>query len=85
MIARTRPPNHAPGIWNTDQVTRSRVRRLFSCEGAALEATFRLVNQSMSVMSCNGRHSDQKLVNQSKFVISCNVRHGDQLCVCVCV
>ena len=44
---------------------------------------FKLVNQSKSVMSCNGRHSDQKLVNQSKSVISCNVCHGDQLCVFV--
>ena len=35
----------------------------------------------MSVMSCNGRHSDKKLVNQSKSVMSCNIRHGD--CVCV--
>ena len=52
--------------------------KLFSCKGAALEATFRLVNQSMSVMSCNGRHSDQKLVNQSKSVMSCNIRHSDQ-------
>ena len=58
---------------------------IFSCEGAALEATFKLVNQSKSVMSGNGRHCDQKLVNQSKSVMSCNVRHSDQLCVCVCV
>ena len=56
---------------------------LFSCEGAALEVTFKLVNQSKSVMSCNGRHSDQLLVNQSKSVMSCNVRHSDQLCLCV--
>ena len=29
-----------------------------AAEGAALEATFKLVNQSKSVMSCNFRHSD---------------------------
>ena len=29
-----------------------------AAKGAALEATFKLVNQSKSVMSCNFRHSD---------------------------
>ena len=42
---------------------------LFSCEEAALEATFKLVNQSKSAMSCNGRHGDKKLVNKSKSVM----------------
>ena len=59
------------------------LKSIFSCEEAALEVTFKLVNQSKSVMSCNGRHSDQLLVNQSKSVMSCNVRHSDQLCLCV--
>ena len=31
---------------------------IFSCEEAALEVTFQLVNQSKSIMSCNFRHSD---------------------------
>ena len=31
---------------------------VFSCEEAALEVTFQLVNQSKSVMSCNFCHSD---------------------------
>ena len=35
------------------------LKSIFSCEEAALEVTFKLVNQSKSVMSCNGRHSDQ--------------------------
>ena len=59
------------------------LKKLFSSEGAALEATFKLVNQSKSVMSCNGRHGDKLLVNQSKSVMSSNIHHGDQLCVCV--
>ncbi len=42
-------------------------RGLFlAAEGAALEATFKLVNQSKSVMSCNFRHSDILFVCSSQ-------------------
>ena len=37
-----------------------------AAEGAALEATFKLVNQSKSVMSCNFRHSDILFVCSSQ-------------------
>ena len=33
--------------------------RVSSCEEAALEATFKLVHQSKSLMSCNFCHCDQ--------------------------
>ena len=35
------------------------IEQVFSCEEAALEVTFKFVNQSNSVMLCNFRHSDQ--------------------------
>ena len=37
-----------------------------AAEGAALEATFKLVNQSKSVMSCNFCHSDNQFVCSSQ-------------------
>ena len=42
------------------------LRKFLAAEGAALEATFKLVNQSKSVMSCNFRHSDILFVCSSQ-------------------
>ena len=42
------------------------IKSFLAAEGAALEATFKLVNQSKSVMSCNFRHSDILFVCSSQ-------------------